>query len=325
MFDAFLEALRIERDSLTRFMDRAATPQARAGVERAIETLDQALTRGGKIVVTGVGKSGKVAGKIAATFSSTGSLAVFLHPTEGLHGDLGIVTEKDAVLALSYTGNTEELIRLLPSLQSRKVPVVAIVGNPRSRLAEQATVVIDGSVEKEACAINLAPTSSTTLALAIGDALAVSLMKRRGFDAQAFALNHPAGGLGKRLHLKVAEVMHTGAAVGTLPATATMDQVIQLSTERKLGAVLVVDGPRLLGIITDGDLRRALSQKERFFQLQASEVMTAQPITVDAETLATEALEIMENRPSQISVLPVVNSHGQWQGLVRLHDLVKTL
>lgn len=325
MFEAFIEALRIERDSLSRFLERSQDSKFRGSVEAAIQALELALSRGGKIVVTGVGKSGKVAGKIAATFSSTGSLAVYLHPTEGLHGDLGLVTEKDAVLALSYTGNTEELLRLLPSLKNRGVPVVAIIGNPRSQLSEQASVVIDGSVEKEACPINLAPTSSTTLALAIGDALAVALMKKRGFDAQAFARNHPGGGLGRKLTLTVADVMHAGPSVAILPPDATMEQVVQAATEKKLGAVLITGGRTLQGIITDGDIRRALSHKERFFGLRAKDIMTTQPSTVTSDRLAAEALQMMENRPSQISVLPVVNGAGEWLGLVRLHDLVKTL
>ncbi len=323
MFDSFLEALRIERDSITLFIERAAQPSARKDIEGAIQMLESALARGGKIVVSGIGKSGKVGGKIAATFSSTGSLAVFLHPTEGLHGDLGIVTEKDVVLALSNTGNTEELLQLLPSLKSRRVPVVAIVGNSKSRLAEQASIVIDASVEREACAINLAPTSSTTLTLAIGDALAVSLMKRRGFDANAFALNHPAGGLGKKLTLRVRDIMHSGEAVGTLAPQATAPQVVEISSKHKLGGVLIVDGAKLLGIITDGDIRRALAHQERFFSFQAKDIMTATPTTVPQDALASDALALMENRPSQISVLPVVNDVGEWVGLIRLHDLVR--
>jgi arabinose-5-phosphate isomerase len=325
MFEDFVDALRIERDALSQFLDRSQEASFRGTVERAIRTLDSSLSKGGKIVVTGVGKSGKVASKIAATFSSTGSLAVYLHPTEGLHGDLGIVTEKDVVLALSYTGNTEELLRLMPSLKSRGVPIVAVVGNPRSQLAELATVTLDASVAKEACPINLAPTSSTTLALAIGDALAVSLMKSRGFDAKAFARNHPGGGLGKRLTLTVADVMHSGNAAGVLPPDASMDQVIELSTAKKLGGVLVTEGKKLLGLITDGDIRRALTHKERFFMLKAKDVMTSRPTTVTPELLASDALALMENRPSQISVLPVLDAQGAWLGLVRLHDLVKIL
>ncbi len=322
----FQTALEIERDALNRFLDRAASnPEQNRAIETTIRTLNDALDRGGKIVVTGIGKSGKVAQKIAATLSSTGSLAIFLHPTEGLHGDIGLVSKQDAVLALSYTGNTEELVRLLPSLKQRQVPILAIVGNLRSKLAEEALAAIDASVEKEACPINLAPTSSTTLALAIGDALAVALMKHRNFDAQAFARNHPAGGIGKKLTLTVKEVMHSGNAVAHVPPTASMEEVIRASTEKKLGGVLVVEGERLAGIITDGDIRRALSHREKFFNMKAHEVMTRKPSTITPETLAHEALRMMEDRPSQISVLPVVDDRGRVKGLVRLHDLVRTL
>lgn len=292
-------------------------------IGQALERMSDSLERGGKIVVTGVGKSGKVAQKIAATFCSTGSLAVFLHPTEGLHGDLGLIRSDDILLALSYTGNTEELVRLLPSIRARGVPVVGIGGNPASRLASHCDVWIDGSVAQEACPHNLAPTASTTLALALGDALAVALMQIRGFDARAFALNHPGGSLGNRLNLRVADLMHRGESVPTVGSEAFMEEVIGVSTRGKLGAVLVVDGPKLEGIITDGDLRRALRHREGFFKLRAGEVMTRSPVTVAPEAMAKAALDLMENRPSQISALPVVDEAGHWKGLVRLHDLVR--
>jgi arabinose-5-phosphate isomerase len=290
----------------------------------ALELLRGALDQGGKIVVTGVGKSGKVGQKIAATLSSTGSLAVFLHPTEGLHGDLGLVTDRDAVLALSYTGNTEELARLFPSLKALGVPVVAICGNGQSRLVQNSAAWIDAAVEREACPHNLAPTTSTTLALAIGDAIAVTLMQLRSFDQKSFAQNHPGGSLGRKLHLRVSNVMHSGAAAATVSAQASMDEVVVELTRKKLGAVLVIEGQKLLGIITDGDLRRALQHKERFFSLKAEQVMTRNPVTVDSEAMATEALQLMENRPSQIAVLPVLDASGAWIGIVRLHDLISS-
>jgi arabinose-5-phosphate isomerase len=298
--------------------------EAARAIERALEKMEAALRQGGKIVVTGVGKSGKIAQKIAATFCSTGSLAVFLHPTEGLHGDLGLVTPRDIVFALSYTGNTEELIRLMPSLKTLKVPVIGLGGNPLSRLAQQCDVWIDASVAQEACPHNLAPTTSTTLALAMGDALAVALMRLRGFNAQAFAQNHPGGSLGNRLNLKVSDVMHKGSDVAVLPKTASMDEVVVATTGKRLGAVLIVDGPRLLGIVTDGDLRRALQHRDRFFTFTAQEVMTKSPVTVREDELAKSALELMENRPHQISVLPVVDAVGHWKGLVRVHDLIRS-
>lgn len=298
-------------------------PEPGVAIESAVEHLRRALEQGGKIIVTGVGKSGKVGQKIAATLSSTGSLSLFLHPTEGLHGDLGVVTSRDAVIALSYTGNTEELVRLLPSIKRRGVPVVGIGGNPRSRLALQCDVWVDASVEQEACPHNLAPTSSTTLALALGDAFAMTLMQLRGFDAEAFAKNHPGGSLGRRLHMTVGEIMHQGDALARVAADASMDDVVILSTQKRLGAVLVVEGQKLLGVITDGDIRRALRHREKFFLMKASEVMSANPVVTSPQMLAQQALELMENRPRQIAILPVVDAQGQCLGLVRIHDLVQ--
>lgn len=294
-------------------------------IRKALSLLNQALNRGGKIIVTGVGKSGKVAEKIAATLSSTGSLAVFLHPTEGLHGDLGLVTASDAVLALSYSGNTEELVRLMPSLKSRGISVIGVGGNRQSKLAQLCDVWIDGFVQQEACPHNLAPTTSTTLALALGDALAISLMQLRGFDVKAFAQNHPGGALGNRLNLRVSDVMHSGKDLPIVALGATMDEVIGVSTRFKLGAVVVGDSAEMKGIITDGDIRRALQHREKFFTLKASDIMTVKPVTVTPETMAASALELMENRPSQINVLPVVAADGTLKGLVRLHDLVRCL
>ncbi len=325
VLEEFTRVLRIEGEAVLACLERIQKDEARRELADAVRLLCGALERGGKIVVSGVGKSGKVAQKISATLCSTGSLSVFLHPTEGLHGDLGMVTGNDAVLALSHTGNTDELVRLLPSLKKLRVPIIGMGGNARSQLAEQCDAWIDAAIDHEACPHNLAPTTSTTLALALGDALAVALMKARGFDAEAFARLHPGGTLGRRLHLTVTDVMHSGEAIGVVSASSSMDEVIVVSTQKKLGAVLVAEGRRLLGIITDGDLRRALRHREKFFRLRADEVMTGAPVTVRADTRAMEALDLMENRPSQISVLPVVDSQGAWVGIVRLHDLVRTL
>jgi arabinose-5-phosphate isomerase len=227
------------------------------------------------------------------------------------------------VIALSYTGNTEEIAQLLRSLKSRKIPVISLCGKAESRLARESDVWLDASVVQEACPHNLAPTSSTTLALVIGDALAVSLMKVRGFDARAFAQNHPGGSLGRRLSLHVSAIMHPANEVATVGPDASMDEVVVEGTHKNLGAVLVVQEGKLLGLITDGDLRRALKKRELFFDLKAKEVMTSSPITIRADQLAYDALEIMENRPSQIKELPVVNGEGVVLGLVRLHDLVR--
>jgi arabinose-5-phosphate isomerase len=318
--------MQLEGEAILKCADRLeTTPVLRKSIETALQHFQHALQNGGKVVVTGIGKSGKIGQKIAATMCSTGTLAVYLHPTEGLHGDLGLVAKKDAVLALSYTGNTDELVRLMPSLKSLQVPVVGLGGNSQSKLAELCDVWIDASVDAEACPHNLAPTTSTTLTLAIGDALAIALMQLRGFDAQAFALNHPGGSLGRRLTLKVSDLMHSGDAVPRVGGDASVEEVLMTSTQKKLGAVLVVEGHRLLGIVTDGDIRRALQHREKFFHLKATQVMTAKPVTIQADQMAKAALDLMENRPSQISVLPVVDASGHWMGIIRLHDLVKAL
>jgi arabinose-5-phosphate isomerase len=322
--------LRMEGQAILRCADKLERPQgpadeaAREAIRGALILMQRSLESGGKIVVTGVGKSGKVGQKIAATLCSTGSLAIFLHPTEGLHGDLGVLSSKDVVLLFSYTGNTEELVRLMPSIRGKGVPVIGVGGNGQSRLAQSCDAWIDGFVEQEACPHNLAPTSSTTLALALGDALAMALMQLRGFDAEAFAHNHPGGSLGRRLSLRVSDVMHKGEAVPTVTSLASMDEVVVAATQRPLGGVLVVEGPRLLGIVTEGDLRRALKHREKFFDLKAHEVMTASPITVSPDMMASDALRLMEDRPKQISLLPVVDEQGHWRGIVRVHDLISS-
>ena len=293
--------------------------------QKAIELLHGSLEKGGRVIVTGVGKSGKIAQKISSTLSSTGSLSLFLHAAEALHGDLGMVRSGDVVLALSYTGNTEEILKLLPSFRRLGVALIGLGGNSDSKLALGCDIWLDAQVSSEACPHNLAPTTSTTLALAIGDALAVALMKFKNFGPESFAENHPGGSLGKRLKLTVADLMHQKDAVAVLGPHASMDEIIVLSTQKKLGAVLVADSEnRLLGIITDGDLRRALQHRDRFFQMKAEEVMTRSPITASPDMLAQTALELMENRESQISVLPVTDKKGICRGVLRLHDIVRT-
>lgn len=321
----FTQVLEIEARAIAEASQRFATqPGSAAAVSEAVQLLSRSLDRGGRIVVTGIGKSGKVAQKISATFSSTGSPATYLHATEALHGDLGMVTPADAVLALSHTGNTEDLVQLAPALKGLGVPIIGIGGNAGSQLAQACNLWLDGSVAHEACPHNLAPTASTTLALAIGDALAVSLMKLRGFEASDFARNHPGGSIGRRLHLRVGDIMHEAARLPLLGPETPIEQVIEASSLHNLGAVLVTGaGSKLLGIITDGDLRRALRHKNRFFQLTAADVMTAQPVTIAADALAYDALEKMEKRTSQIKELPVVDSQLRVLGLVRIHDLVR--
>ncbi|MEO5969254.1 MAG: KpsF/GutQ family sugar-phosphate isomerase, partial [Bdellovibrionia bacterium] len=238
---------------------------------------------------------------------------------------LGIIQPNDVILALSNTGNTDEVVRLLPSLRNRGVAIVAMGGNLNSRLASSCDAWIDAEVENEACPHGLAPTTSTTLALALGDAIAITLMQLRGFDEKSFAQNHPGGALGKRLHLKVQDLMQSGEGLPLLSPGASMETVIVTSTEKKLGAVLIVEHDKLLGIITDGDLRRALQHREKFFSMRAEDVMTENPVTASSEMMAHVALKLMEDRPSQISVLPVVDEFNKCHGLLRLHDLLRSI
>jgi arabinose-5-phosphate isomerase len=324
-----IRVLRLEADAIlacaARLEGTAPRQSGPPGVAEAIELFQGALLRGKKLILMGVGKSGKIAQKIAATLCSTGSVAVYLHPTEGLHGDLGLVTPGDVVWALSYTGNSEELVRILPILKAKGIPIVGMGGFRHSQLGNACDVWMDAFVEKEACPQGLAPTSSTTLALALGDAVAMALMQLQGFDRQAFAANHPGGALGNRLRLKVKDLMHPLVSLPCLGPQSSMAEVIGLATERKLGAVLITQGSHLLGMITDGDIRRALRLQEEFFRLTAAQVMTEQPVTISSDAMAQEALHLMENRSSQIHVLPVLDSDGNLDGLLRLHDLVRSL
>jgi len=309
--------LRLEADAIAAAAERLS-PELVEAAHALIATCK------GKIVLIGVGKSGVIAKKIAQTLTSTGSPGIFLHPSDALHGGLGIVTEGDVVIALSNSGETDELMSILPSLRQRGVPVIAIVGNTESTLGRAADVVLDASVDKEACPLNLAPTASTTVALAIGDALAMSVMEAKGLTAEAFAINHPAGRLGKRLTLKVSDLMH--ASPNVAPAAGWLD-VIKAISSHSLGAVNVVgDGDLLLGIVTDGDLRRTIEKTppESLSFLSASQMMTGSPITAMPEMLAYDALGLMEDRSSQISVLPVTDAEGRCVGLIRLHDIVRS-
>jgi arabinose-5-phosphate isomerase len=316
-FDKVIELLRIEAQAI----EHAAKNLDEAAVVRALAALKD---RAGKVVLLGVGKSGVIAQKIAQTMTSTGTVAVFVHPSDALHGSLGIISAGDTVIALSNSGETEEILSLLPALKQRDITLIAIVGNTASTLAQRADVVLDASVDKEACPLNLAPTTSTTVALAIGDALAMTLMEEKGWTAEDFASNHPAGNLGKRLTLRVNDLMHQSPGIS--PAAGWMEVVTTIS-KLGLGAVNVVDdAARLLGIVTDGDLRRVLERTapEAFNTLTAETMMTAAPVTVLSDTLAYDALKVMEDRASQISVLPVVDKSGICLGLLRLHDVVKS-
>jgi arabinose-5-phosphate isomerase len=270
---------------------------------------------------------GFVARKIMATMTSTGTPAVYLHPADALHGDLGIAMANDVAIVLSYSGETEEVLGLLPFLRRRQIPIIAIVGKLTSSIAQKADVLLDASVDKEACPLNLAPTTSTTVALAIGDALAMTLMQLKGLTPEDFALNHPAGRLGKRLTLRVADLMHSGPQHPYISPEASWLDIITAISQGGLGAINVVDSQgSLLGLITDGDLRRFLQtqQPTNLNQITCADLMTVNPITVLPDTLAYEAMQLMENRPSQISVLPVMNNAQKCIGLIRLHDIVKS-
>lgn len=308
-----------------------ATAINQAAVRLQIEQLEQVLNLlincQGKVVLTGVGKSGIVAQKIAATLCSIGNVAVYLHPCDALHGDLGIITDSDVVVLFSNSGETQELIEIVPHLKHRQVPIIGILGNLDSTLACRTDVVLDASVDREACPLNLAPTTSTTVALAIGDALAMTLMQMRSITPQDFALNHPAGRLGKRLTLQVADLMHHGQDNPVVIPEASWIEIISSITKGGLGAVNVIDEQgHLLGIITDGDLRRSIVTIEptKLEHLQALTIMTSNPVTVQPEQLAYDALQLMENRSSQISVLPVVDEQAHCVGLLRLHDIASS-
>ena len=276
----------------------------------------------GRVVVTGMGKSGHVARKIAATLASAGTPAFFLHPGEASHGDLGVITTADVVLALSNSGETAEILTILPVLKRLGVPLVALTGNARSRLAGGADVHIDVSVEREACPLGLAPTTSTTAALAMGDALAIALLQARGFSAEDFARSHPGGRLGRRLLLRIGDVMHTGADVPRVGADQSVSGALVEMTRARLGMTAVVDGnDRVLGVFTDGDLRRTLEGGIDMNRVRIEEVMTRDCATVSPELLAAEAVNLMQRRA--ISALPVVDGAMRLVGALNVHDLLR--
>ncbi|ACI20211.1 MULTISPECIES: KpsF/GutQ family sugar-phosphate isomerase [Thermodesulfovibrio] len=277
----------------------------------------------GRVVVTGIGKSGLIGRKIAATLASTGTPSFFMHPAEASHGDLGMVTEEDVVIAISNSGETDELIRLIPFLKYFNVKIVAITGNTQSTLAKQADAVLDVSVKEEACPFGFIPTASTTATLAMGDALAVALIMRNGFKKEDFAFFHPGGSLGRRMLTKVKDLMHTGDELPVcFPQTVMLDAVLEISSKR-LGVVVVVDeNKRILGIITDGDVRRGVQRYGKdLFDLKACQIMTINPKTINEDELAAVALSVMQKY--SITSLVVPNSDGTLEGLIHIHDILK--
>jgi arabinose-5-phosphate isomerase len=322
---ALTRCLQEEAAAIAAAADRLPADQ----VEAALLLLDTCATRRSKLVITGVGKSGIVARKIAATFASIGLMAIYLNPVDALHGDLGVVAPDDLALLLSNSGETEELLQILPHLKRRGTARIALVGRLNSSLARGCDVVLDGSVDREVCPLNLAPTASTAVAMAIGDALAAVWMERRGISPEDFALNHPAGSLGKQLTLTAADLMVPVARLVPLEAGTPLPEVIAHLTADGVGACWVArahDPHQIHGLITDGDLRRSLQSHgpAEWSALTAADLMTADPITVSVDTLAIEAMEQMErNRRKAIGVLPVVDAEQRMQGLLRLHDLVQ--
>jgi len=290
--------------------------------ERFVAACRQLLACQGRVVVTGMGKSGHIAGKIAATLASTGTPAFFVHPGEASHGDLGMITRQDVVLALSNSGNTEEILTILPIIKRLGVPLIAMTGKPDSPLARFASVHIDVGVSQEACPLGLAPTSSTTAALVMGDALAVSLLQARGFTRDDFALSHPGGSLGKRLLLQVQDIMHRDGEIPKVSDAVLVKQALLEMTDKKLGMTAVVneDG-KVRGIFTDGDLRRMLERNLDVHTTPVSEVMTETCTTIAADILAAEAMQIMETK--KINALLVVAADKSLLGALNMHDLLR--
>jgi arabinose-5-phosphate isomerase len=308
------EALRIEAQAVAALVDRLGDD-----FERACRML---LACSGRVVVSGMGKSGHVGGKIAATLASTGTPAFFLHPAEASHGDLGMVAKGDVVLAISYSGETAELLTILPLFKRMGAPLVAMTGNPASTLAREADVHLDISVPAEACPLNLAPTASTTATLAMGDALAVALLKHRGFTEEDFARSHPGGSLGRRLLLHVSDVMRRGNDLPRVgPDTPLTEGLLEMSRKR-LGLTAIVDeGDRVLGVFTDGDLRRALDRRVDIHGSRMSDVMTRSPRSIGPHELAAEAVLMMEKHA--VNGLLVLDDTGRLVGALNVHDLLR--
>lgn len=276
----------------------------------------------GKVIVSGMGKSGHIGNKIAATLASTGTAAFFMHPAEALHGDLGMVDSKDLLIAISYSGESDELSSIIPVVKRKDIKIIAITGNVNSTLAVLADCVLPVTIDKEACPLNLAPTSSTTATLVIGDALAVALLSLRDFKPEDFALSHPGGSLGRRLLTKVSDIMHSGDKLPVIAQNATLKEAVLEISKKGLGIVAVIDDKRqLLGVVTDGDLRRILDSEEDIRNLKVTQFMTKNPKVITAEALAVDAVDLVNNY--KIGALIAVNSQQQVVGAFNVHDLFK--
>mgnify|MGYP001055849003 CR=1 FL=1 len=315
LIDVAKKVLTIEALSIQELKDRIN--------ENFINAVEIIHNSKGRVVVTGIGKSGLVGRKIAATLASTGTPSFFMHPAEASHGDLGMVTEDDVVIAISNSGETEEVLRLIPYLKYFNVKIIALTGNPQSTLAKQADVVLDVSVKEEACPFGFIPTASTTVTLAMGDAIAVALIMRNGFKKEDFAVFHPGGSLGRRMLTKVKDLMHTAEELPVAyPDTLMLDAVLEISSKR-LGVVVIVDeNKKILGIITDGDVRRGVQRYgKELFELKASQIMTINPKTINEEELAAVALSTMQKY--SITSLIVPASDGTLKGIIHIHDILK--
>lgn len=317
MLDKAKEVLQLEAEAIL-----ALIPRLNDNFEKAAEMM---FACQGRIVVTGMGKSGIVGHKIAATLASTGTPAFFLHPAEGIHGDLGMVTMQDIVLAISNSGETGEVLQILPSIRRIGAKIISITGNAQSTLAKNSDIALDAAVEHEACPFNLAPTTSTTATLALGDAIAMTLMYMNKFTPTEFAVFHPGGSLGRRLLLTVEGVMHKAEELPTISPEQTVQEALFVITDKGLGATVVVDErERLVGLLTDGDIRRGLAKGLEFIKRPVKEMMTKTPKTIRPHKLAAEALHIMEhNQPRPITVLPVVDAELKVCGLIHMTDLLK--
>ncbi|MEQ6291999.1 KpsF/GutQ family sugar-phosphate isomerase [Vogesella sp. MAHUQ-64] len=308
------EVLHTEADAIIALSDRLG--------DDFLAAVELVLQCQGRVVVTGIGKSGHIGNKIAATLASTGTPSFFMHPAEAAHGDLGMITERDIMLALSNSGESAEVIALLPAVKRKGIPIISLTGRPQSTLARESSVHLDAAVDKEACTLGLAPTTSTTAALALGDALAVTLLDARNFKPEDFALSHPGGSLGRRLLVHISDLMHSGEALPRIVSGSSLKEALLEMTRKGLGMTAVVDGDgNLLGIFTDGDLRRTLDRTLDLAGLRIDDVMTPKPRTIAANLLAVEAVKEMEQR--KINGLLVVDQQGRLAGALNMHDLLK--
>jgi arabinose-5-phosphate isomerase len=307
------EVLSIEAEGIMAVHDRLGDE-----FEQAVDLIMACPSR---LVVTGIGKSGLVGQKIAATLNSTGTPSLFLHPVEAMHGDLGMVAATDVVLAISYSGETSELNRLLASIKERSIPIIALCGRKDSTLSRHAIVTLDVAIPREACPLGLAPTTSTTATLAMGDALAVALLNRKQFRAEDFRKNHPGGSLGARLKVAIREVMLTGTKIPSVSVLASLAEAVAELNAKNMGAVFVTgEGKELRGILTDGDIRRLLSSQANVLDVSLTEAMTPHPLAIASDLMAADALSIMQQH--EITVLAVISEQGELVGILHLHDLL---